>query len=66
VQAIDEKTKVSLFAAVVCIPFIVGAVLWMSSVDSKASAAQEQTREIKPMLQDILMRLIRIEAQRGQ
>jgi len=54
---ISEKTKVPLFAVLASSPFIIGAILWMTSIDAKASAA----KEIYPMVQNILERVIRIE-----
>jgi hypothetical protein len=58
---IDEKTNIPLFAVIIAVPFLVGAVLWLASVDSKASDAKEQINGIKEMLIDTHDRIIRIE-----
>lgn len=60
---IDEKSKIQLYAVVACLPFIVGAIMWLTSVDAKASDARNSMAEIKPMVIDILVRIIRIEEQ---
>ena len=65
---IDEKTKVPLFAVVISIPFIFGGMLWLTSIDSKASQAKEQLQDaqvqmnaIRTTLDDVRDRVIRIE-----
>ncbi len=58
---IDDKTKISLFAVVVCIPFLVGGILWLSSVDSKASAAAEDLKTTKALMQMQFERLQSID-----
>lgn len=60
---IDEKTKISLFAVFVALPFIIGGVLWFTAVEQKASAAQSDVQSLKPLVEDILIRVIRIEEQ---
>lgn len=61
---IDEKTSVSLFAVLCSLPFVVGAILWLSAVDQKASAANAKLDEmsnVKELIQDVRERVIRIE-----
>lgn len=67
-QHIDEKTKVPLFAVFVSMPFILGGVLWLTSIDSKASQAKEelqgakqQMESVRATLEDVRDRVIRIE-----
>ena len=58
---IDEKTKVPLFAVLASVPIIFGGILWLTSIDSKASGAQEELKGVKDMLRDVRERTIRIE-----
>ncbi len=58
---IDDKTKISLYAAVALLPFLIGFILWLSSIEAKASAAQDELRDLKPLISDIRERTIRIE-----
>ena len=58
---IDEQTKIPLFAVIVALPFMVGGILWMASVDSKASSAKDDISGIKEILKDVHDRVIRIE-----
>lgn len=67
---IDEKTNIPLFAVVVSLPFLVGAILWLSSVDSKATEAKDKLSNVQDLLSgvqdkltDIRERVIRIEDQ---
>ena len=57
----DEQTKVPLYAIAVCCPFLVAAIMWLASVDAKASAAASSSQEIRPMVNEILQRVIRLE-----
>lgn len=65
---IDEKTKVPLVLVASTVPFLVGGVIWLTSIDSKASQAiekashnEEQLSTTNSRLLDIKERLIRIE-----
>lgn len=60
---ITEKTKVPLFAVLVSLPVLVGGILWLATIDSKASGAQEELKGLKTMVSEILVRVIRIEEQ---
>lgn len=60
---IDEKTKISLFAVMVSFPVFFGGILWLAAIDAKASVAKEQLDEVKPMVTEILTKVIRIEEQ---
>lgn len=58
---IDDKTKISLFAVAACIPVFVGVILWLASIDFKASAAQEELKNTKVLLLEIREKVIRID-----
>lgn len=62
---IDEKTKIPLFAVIGALliggPVLVGGIYWLSSIDQKASASQQELNGLKPMVKDIEDRVIRIE-----
>ena len=60
---IDEKTKISLFAVAVAIPFLVGGIIWLTTIETKASAAQNDLRDLRPVVEEIRDRVIRIEEQ---
>ena len=65
---LDETTSIPLFAVITAVPFAIGFIIWLSTIYSVASNAQqtnkmqdvkiEQTREL---LLDIRDRIIRIE-----
>lgn len=61
--SLDEKTKISLWGVACALPFLVGAILWLVSVDSKASAAAEEVKNLRPIIMDIFVRVVRIEEQ---
>ena len=46
---IDDKTNIPLFAAIAAAPIIIGFVMWLSSIDSKASNAEvsNASQEVK-------------------
>ena len=65
---IDKDTRISLFAIATCVPFAVGAIIWLSSIHSVASSAQamgEKNSTIidhqTAVLHEIRERLVRIE-----
>lgn len=64
-MAINERTSVPLFAVLaaagVCVPLIVGGVIWLATIDSKASAAQEEMKGLKGLMIDVRERVIRLE-----
>ncbi len=60
---IDDRTKVSMYVVLSCIPFLVGGVIWLTTIDTKASAAQDELVSVKALLLDVRERVIRIEAQ---
>lgn len=65
-MTIDDKTKISLYAVMVSLPAIVGAIIWLTTVDNKASAAQDQLKDLTPLIIDVRERVIRIEALQKQ
>ena len=65
---IDDKTSIPLFAVLAAAPVMVGFIIWLSTIYSIASNAQQvnesQDRKIESsskILVDIRERLIRIE-----
>ena len=65
---IDENTNIPLFTAIAALPIIAGFIMWLSSIDSKATtsiesnAAQEiKIEQQRDILVDIRERIIRIE-----
>lgn len=60
---INEKTTLSLYAVAVTVPFLIGGILWLSSIDSRASSAQDELKGLRPMIMDIRERTVRIEEQ---
>jgi hypothetical protein len=58
---INEKTTVPLLAVICSLPFFVGGIMWLSSVDAKATKGAEA----KEMLYIIDKRLDRIEIKLG-
>lgn len=61
----DDKTRIPLFAALGTLPFIVGAILWLSNVDAKATESLEMVKAQDPRLWKIEKSLIRIETKLG-
>ncbi len=64
-MVIDDKTKISLYAVACSLPFLVGAILWLTSIDEKASAAQSELQSARVLLQKMDERLSRIEGALG-
>ncbi len=60
---IDERTRISLFAVAVAIPFLIGGIIWLTTIETKASAAQNDLRDLRPVVEEIRDRVIRIEEQ---
>jgi hypothetical protein len=58
---IDEKTNVPLFAVAAALPFLIGGLLWLTSIDAKATFARDQITGVIEMLRDVRERVIRIE-----
>lgn len=56
-MTIDDKTNIPLFAAIASIPCIVGAIIWLTSVDAKATKAAESAAVIL----EIRERVIKLE-----
>lgn len=54
---LDERSTIPIYAIAMSLPFVVAFVMWLASVDAKASLVQE----LKPMVIDILQRVIKIE-----
>jgi hypothetical protein len=60
---INETTKIPLFAAMAALPVVVGGIIWLTTIDSKASAAQEELRGLKILVIETRDTVIRIEQQ---
>lgn len=58
---IDEKTKISLFAVVCSVPFLIAGILWLASVDATAKSADEEVKALRPMIIKLLRGQARIE-----
>jgi len=62
---IDEQTKVPLFVIVGSIaftlPLLVGMIMWLTTINEKASAAQNEIKGMRELVSDIRERVIRIE-----
>jgi hypothetical protein len=65
---LDDKTKVPFVWVAVAIPFLVGGIFWLASVETKATEAraaavdsQSKLVSLSERLVDIRERLIRIE-----
>lgn len=54
---LDDKTTVPLVFVLGALPFIVGAIFWMSSIDAKASKGAA----VAEVVVEILQRVVRIE-----
>jgi hypothetical protein len=64
IDSITDKTTVPLFAVFMAVPFIIGAILWLSAVDQKASAANSKLdglENVKELIFDLIEIVIRIE-----
>lgn len=58
---IDDKTKIPLYAVIIALPSLAGGILWLSSIDAKASSARDDLQGLKPLVIDIRERQIRLE-----
>lgn len=70
--ALDSRTTIPLYAVVSTVPFLLGAILWLTNVDAKASTSLAETKDVKETLsqvQKILWQVqrsqIRMEAKLG-
>lgn len=50
---INENTDVPLFAALATIPFLVGGILWLSTIHAKANTANEKLDKVDQLLVDV-------------
>lgn len=64
-MVINDKTNISLFAVLCSLPFLVGAILWLASVDAKATAAVKKGKAHDKMLWALVRSNIRIETKMG-
>lgn len=60
-MVIDERTRISLYAVACSLPFLIGAVLWMSSVASDASTAKNEVNSLKKLVLQTRDTVVRIE-----
>lgn len=58
---LDEKTKVSLFAVLASLPFLVAAIIWIAGINTKAEAAQSEIDSLRPIVMMMKDTLIRID-----
>ena len=54
---LNDKTTIPLVAALAALPFIVGALLWLTSIDAKATKGAESAE----IIAEIRDRVVRIE-----
>ncbi len=59
---LDENTSVPLWLVFTPIPFLIGGIMWLTTIDGKASAAQDDMKGVKTLLLDVRERVIRIES----
>lgn len=50
---LDDKTTISLFAAIASLPFLIGAIMWLTSIDSKASQALREVSKIDKLQESV-------------
>jgi len=50
---INENTDIPLFAAIATIPFLVGGILWLSTIHAKANTANEKLDKVDQLLVDV-------------
>jgi hypothetical protein len=50
---IDDKTKIPLFVVLGALPFILGGVFWLTSVDAKATKGAEAKELLEDLRLDI-------------
>ena len=55
---LNDKTTIPLVAAIAALPFIVGVILWLTSIDAKATKGAASTE----VIYEVRDRVIRIEA----
>jgi hypothetical protein len=61
VNIIDEKTRVSFFAVCCALPFVIGAIMWLTNVDAKATQARDEVMGLRALTIDIRERQVRME-----
>lgn len=61
VSTIDEKTKIPFVWVAVAAPFVAGAILWLASIDAKASAARDNQVEDQAILRRLETKLNKID-----
>ena len=54
---INDKTTIPLLATLAAAPFAIGAILWLSSIDAKATKGAESAE----IIAEIRERVVRIE-----
>lgn len=50
---IDDKTTIPIFVVIGSLPFLIGAVFWLSSVDAKATSADRKTEMLFDIKADL-------------
>lgn len=69
-MTVDAQTKIPLFAALGSLPLLVGGIIWLTTIDAKASSANASAlrnevaveKQVSILL-DLRERLARIEEQ---
>lgn len=57
---LDQRINLAV-AFGICLPPIIGLVVWLVMVDNKASASQEEIRGLRPLILEVRESVIRIE-----
>lgn len=62
---IDNHTSIKLYAVLAVLPFLVGGVLWLASIDAKASTAAKGINELQPVTLELIKETValRVEVQ---
>lgn len=60
-MTIDEKSRISFFAVLSSLPFVIAGIVWLTTIDNKASAANEELKGVRSLVLEVRERVIRIE-----
>ena len=69
---LNDKTTIPLFVVIASVPFLIGGILWLTSMDAKAQKALDQnalskeiTSDLGKKVDDIQKSVHRIEVKLG-
>jgi len=52
-MTINDKTTIPIFVVLGSLPFLIGAIFWLSSVDAKATSADKKTDMLFEIKEDL-------------